>query len=73
MATGQNDTIGYDDTTPDKLTNEHLEEDLSLANEVGGWFNYYLDEDNRLVADQYGDNGAIIATWLIETKISKIS
>lgn len=54
-----------------KLTIGQVIEDIQFANEIAEEFGYSMDEDGRLVAEQYGDDGEIVATYIIGITITE--
>lgn len=56
---------------PDTLTAEMIGEDLSFANEYGGWTNYAIQEDGSLLANLFGPAGEIAKTFRVEFTITE--
>lgn len=59
-----------------KFTIEELSADLSVANDMGGWFEYRAPDDDAdedvILVDQYGDEGDIIKTYKMTVRIEEV-
>lgn len=56
---------------PSALTPEMIGEDLSFANEYGGWTHYQSQDDGSLTATLYGPEGEVAKTYRVEFTITE--
>lgn len=54
-----------------KLTAPQVAEDLCMSNDTAIHFGYAANEDGTIVAEQYGDDGEIIATYSVTMTITE--
>lgn len=54
-----------------KLTTTQVAEDLTQANDLATDFGYEANEDGSITAEQYGNDGTIIATYSITVIITE--
>ena len=53
------------------LNIKQVQDDLQIANETAEEFGYGIDEAGHLVGEQYGPDGAIVATYSIGITITE--
>jgi hypothetical protein len=57
--------------SPKGLSIQQVIEDIQQANELAEDFGYGTDSDGRLIAEEYGPDGEIVATYSIGITITQ--